>query len=330
MSRLIAILIPLLFIGCTPSETNFFYNEGLVFGTMYHFTYQSPRGIDYHDSIKARLKSFDFSLSTYNKASVISKINRNESVVVDSLFKHCFLRAQGVSEVTGGAFDITVAPLVNAWGFGFQKKSEITSHLIDSLLCLVGYETVALKDGVVVKENEKTMLTASAIAKGYGVDVVSEYLKSQGVKNFMVEIGGELRCGGVSSKNTRWRVGIDKPIDDPSVVNRELQEVVVISDLAMATSGNYRNFYLKDGKKYAHTIDPHTGYPVQHSLLSASVFAADCLTADAYATAFMVLGVEKSLEIVENSSFLEAYFIYDDGDGLKVVFTGKVEEWLLK
>ena len=205
--------------------------------------------------------------------------------------------------------------LVNAWGFGFKNREEITPGLIEELLRRTGYRKVSMADGVVHKEIPEIELDSNAIAKGFGVDVVAEFLAGKGCQNFMVEIGGEVAVRGRNPKGLLWGIGIDKPVEELSFQGRQLQTVVRLRDAAMATSGNYRNYYVKDGKKYAHTIDPKTGYPVQHSLLSASVIAPDCMTADAYATAFMVMGLEKAIEKVENDPALEAFFIYSDEEG---------------
>jgi thiamine biosynthesis lipoprotein len=319
----IFLLLTFIFIlnSCNEKQDKYQRNEGLIFGTTYHIIYEHTK--DIHDDIRKELVNFNKSLSTYENNSVISKVNRNEPVELDDYFIKCFKKAKEVSEKTDGAFDITVAPLVNAWGFGFSKKDSVSQQLVDSLLQYVGMDKVHLVDGRIEKKYPEIMLDASAIAKGYGVDVVADYLESKGVENYLVEIGGELRVKGKNAKGTAWRVGIDKPIDDPKVLHRELQEIIKLTSGALATSGNYRNFYIKDGKKYAHTIDPQTGYPVQHELLSASVYAPDCMTADAYATAFMVLGLDKAKEIVRKEPDLEAYFIYrsDDSDSLKIFYT---------
>jgi thiamine biosynthesis lipoprotein len=235
--------------------------------------------------------------------------------VLDLYFLATLKRGEEISRITDGAFDMTVAPLVNAWGFGFKNKLDPEMIPVDSLLEITGYTKVRIEDGKVIKDDPRIMFDASAIAKGYGVDVVADFLEQQGVTNYMVEIGGEIRAKGKNDKGRIWRVGIDKPIDDPSTMSREIQDVIQMENGALATSGNYRQFYIKDGKKYAHTIDPRIGYPVQHSLLSASVFAPDCMSADAYATSFMVLGLEESIVIVEKDSLLEAYFIYTDSLG---------------
>lgn len=226
--------------------------------------------------------------------------------------------AKHISEDTDGAFDITVAPLVNAWGFGFKNNTKPTDAAIDSLRQIVGYKKVSLVGKRIMKDDPRIMLDCSAIAKGYGSDVVARYLKAQGIKNFMVEIGGEIVTCGINPKRLPWAIGVEKPVDDTLATSKDLQTVLNITDIAMATSGNYRNFYYKDGKKYAHTIDPTTGRPVQHSILSATVLAKECAVADAYATSFMVMGLEKAKELLARHPELKAYIIYDDKGQNKV------------
>lgn len=326
------LLASLLLLACQPTKREYQFNEGYIWGTIYHIVYDSPNGNDLHEEIKIKMNEFDHSLSTYKPNSVISRVNNNDTtVVLDHYFKTVFNRSLEIAEITNGAFDMTIAPLANAWGFGFKNKLEPEDIPVDSLLQIVGYQKVKLINSKIVKEDPRIMFDPSAIAKGYGVDVVADFLESKGVSNYMVEIGGEIRVKGVSNKNRSWRVGIDRPIDDPEVRNREIQDILSLPNGAMATSGNYRQFYIKNGKKYAHTIDPKLGYPVQHSLLSASVIASDCMTADAYATAFMVLGFEKSKTIVENNPKLEAYFIYTDEAGnYKTYSTDKIKQMILK
>lgn len=288
--------------------------SGLIFGTMYSVTYQSKT--DLKSEIDSMLKVFDGSLSPFNDTATISRINRNEQVIADELFTTVFRRSMEISQATNGAFDITVAPLVNTWGFGFKQGRFPDSLMVDSLLQITGYQKVSMtEEGEVTKQDERMMLNCSAIAKGFAVDVIANLLKSKGVENMMVDIGGEVVVCGKNPHSKKWRIGINKPVDDSLATNQELQTVVEITDAAMATSGNYRNFYYNNGKKYAHTIDPHTGYPVQHSLLSATVVANDCMTADAYATAFMVMGVEKAMEMAESNPEIEAMFIYSDEEG---------------
>ncbi|MCZ4695867.1 FAD:protein FMN transferase [Ancylomarina euxinus] len=326
------VLTALVLFACQPTKKDYQYNEGYIWGTIYHIIYNNPKNVDFHDEIKAKMNEFDLSLSTYKPNSTISRVNNNDStVVLDHYFKTVFNRSIQISEVTNGAFDMTIAPLVNAWGFGFKNKLEPEDIPVDSLLQIVGFNKVKLLNNRIIKDDPRIMFDASAIAKGYGVDVVAAFLESKGISNYMVEIGGEIRVKGISNKKRSWRVGIDRPIDDPEVKNREIQDVLSLADGAMATSGNYRQFYIKNGKKYAHTIDPKQGYPVQHSLLSASVIAPDCMTADAYATAFMVLGLEKSITIVENDPNLDAYFIYTDEDGKYQTYSSdKIKEMILK
>ena len=307
--------------------------EGSVFHTIYHITYQGDR--DYHDEIKQLFKEFDGSLSMFNDTSIITRMNNcDTSVVANRYFRHVFTKAMEVSEATGGAFDITVAPLVNLWGFGFKNSDNVSQAAIDSILQFVGYKTVHLdEEGHLHKDDPRTIMDASSIAKGYMSDVVADFLRKQGVENYMVEIGGEVALNGVNPKGSRWSIGINKPTDDSTQVNSELQDILYMSEGGVATSGNYRNFYYKDGKKYAHTIDPHTGYPIQQDILSSTVIARDCMTADAYATAFMVLGKEKAMEVLAKDTTLMAYFIVDapdaDGNGgYEIVYSPALEQRL--
>ena len=293
-------------------------NSGMVFGTVYNITYECDS--DLHQAIKAELQKVDNSLSPFNDHSIITAINQNKDVAPDEMFLTVYNKAMEISRETSGAFDITVAPLVNAWGFGFKNGIQPNRHQVDSLRRLIGYEKIALKDGRIVKQLPGIMLDCSAIAKGFGSDVVADFLRQQGVTNFMVEIGGEIVTSGVNPQRLPWKIGVIKPTDDTLSVKSEILSVLNVTDLAMATSGNYRNFYYKGGKKYAHTIDPKTGYPVQHSLLSATVLAKDCATADAYATSFMVLGIDGAKKILERHPELMVYFIYADANGQNAVW----------
>lgn len=289
------------------------HDSGTVFGTIYHITYQSNDNLQ--AEIENELKKVDQSLSPFNETSIISHVNRNEKVEVDGMFTEVFNLAEKISQDTNGAFDITVAPMVNVWGFGFKKGVEPGKQVLDSIRALVGYHKVKLVGKHIVKQNPNIMLDCSAIAKGYGSDVVARFLKQRGIQNFMVEIGGEVVTCGNSEKRVPWRIGVNKPTDDSLSTNGELQTVLNVTDMAMATSGNYRNFYYKNGKKYAHTIDPKTGYPVQHNILSATVLAKECAIADAYATSFMVMGLDGAKKILEKHPELLAYLIYADAKG---------------
>ena len=292
---------------------------GTIFGTTYHITYQY--GDDLQQELEAKMKEVDASLSMFNKESTITHVNNNQATELSRMFVEVFQQAQKISEDTDGAFDITVGPLVNAWGFGFKNEQLPDKHAVDSLMAIIGYKKVSYDGKKIVKSDPRITLDCSAIAKGYGVDVVARLLEEKGVDNYMVEIGGEVRVRGTNPRGELWHVGINKPNDDPASINNDIEQVIQITQLAMATSGNYRNYYEKDGKKYAHTIDPHTGYPVQHSILSSTVLAQDCATADAYATAFMVLGMDEAKKVLKKHPELMAFFIYSDQNG-------EMNEWM--
>ena len=290
------------------------YAQGLVFGTRYNITYLY--NADLKQEIEQTLAGVDNALSMFNPESTISQVNNSEVIQVsDPLFLKVFRRAMEISDWTGGAFDITVAPAVNAWGFGFKHAQNIQQATIDSLLEITGYTRIHEKDGLIEKDDPRIMLDCSAIAKGFGSDMVADMLRAKGINDFMVEIGGEIVVSGHNPKGKLWNIGISKPVDDSLSVNNELQTVIPVTDIAIATSGNYRNFYMKDGRKYAHTIDPHTCMPVSHSLLSATVFAADCATADALATSMMVMGLDSAKALCARHPEIQAYLIYQAPDG---------------
>ncbi len=294
-------------------------DKGMVFGTVYSITYENTENLK--AEIEAVMDSVNNSLSPFNEESVITMVNKSkEGAEVDEMFSTVFRLAEKVSKDTEGAFDITVAPLVNLWGFGFKSGEMPTDAKVDSLLKFVGYEKVTLDGNKVSKTDERVMLDCSAIAKGYAVDAVARMLRSKGIDNFLVEIGGEIVASGHNRENKEWRIGVTKPTDDSLNVENELQTVLKLTDIAMATSGNYRNFYYRDGKKFAHTIDPKTGRPIQHSLLSATVIAKECAVADAYATSFMVMGMEKAQEVLKRHPDMMAYFIYSDEEGKNAVW----------
>lgn len=293
------------------------HDEGRIFGTTYHITYQSDDNLK--KEIEETLKAVDQEFSMFNPQSTVALINEGKRPTLSDDFLEVYQLAQQVNEESDGAFDITVAPLVNAWGFGFKNQQMPNNHQIDSLRRLVGMEHVSLagaKGSQYVRfQRPRMMLDFSAIAKGYGTDRVARLLMSHDVANFMVEIGGEVYAKGNSEKRLPWRIGVSKPVDDPDNDAQELETVLNVTNQAMATSGNYRNFYYKGGRKYAHTIDPKTGRPVQHSLLSATVLAPTCAEADAYATSFMVMGLDKARQVLERKKQLQAYFIYQNTQG---------------
>lgn len=285
-----------------------------IFGTMMNVTYTS--GEDLHDTIMSCLHGIDASLSMFNPKSTLSRINRGETDTLDTYLQAILPMAQSVSDATNGAFDITTAPLVNAWGFGFKHSQLPTASQVDSLRSMVNYKFLSWQDGRVIKENNDVVIDLSAIAKGFGTDMVAQLLNEHSVKDYMVEIGGEIVCRGNNPKGEAWRIGINRPVEDSTGTNNEIQAVIEVHDRAMATSGNYRNFYVTpDGRKLSHTINPTTGYPVQHSLLSSTVLAPTCAMADAFATSFMVIGIDSAIQVVEQHPELQVYFIYTDSMG---------------
>jgi thiamine biosynthesis lipoprotein len=289
--------------------------SGAAQGTSYHITYLAGPHANYREAIDSIFKKIDLSLSTYKPGSVISRMNQNDTAVLaDDYFSDVFTKSMEVSEKTKGLFDVTVAPVINAYGFGFTRKEKITQPLIDSLLRFVGYKKVKLADRKLVKERPQVMLDFNAIAQGYTVDVLSSFLESKGISNYLVEVGGELRAKGMKADDSYWNVGIEQP-EENSTDGASLNNLLIrIKEKSLATSGNYKKFYIEDGKKYAHIINPFTGYPARNNLLSATVIAGNCMTADAYATVFMVMGLEKAKQfLAENKNLgLEVLFIYDE------------------
>lgn len=301
-----------------PKDKEYQHRDGLVFGTVYSITYSNSNNQDLSQQITDALDAVNNSLSMFNKESVISKINNNQPVVLDSLFLTVWEKGQYVSRCTDGAFDMTVAPLVDLWGFGLKNREKVESVAVDSVRQYVGYELAVLTDGVISKTYPEMRIDAGAIAKGYACDVVADTLEAYGCTDFCIEIGGELVVKGVNPKGANWHIAINKPLEDSLCLNREIQDVIELTNCGMATSGNYRNYYEMDGKKYSHTIDPRTGYPVQHSLLSATIVAPDCMTADAWATACMVGGLENAKVWVKDNPEIKGYFIYEEDGVLKV------------
>ena len=291
----------------------FQYNEGTIFGTLYHAKYLYNK--DLKAELEAELQKVDASLSMFNPQSTISRINRGETDEADEMLSEVLGLSFTINNATAGAFDPTVAPLVNAWGFGFKNGQMPDSAQVDTLRALVGLSTIHLKNGRLTKDNPQSILDFSAIAKGYGVDRAAQVLRNLGIQHFMVEIGGEVVTEGVNEKGEPWRIGINKPDDDSTSTNTELQDIIALSGKAIATSGNYRNYYISGGRKIAHTINPRTGYPAQQDILSSTVMAPSCAEADAFATAFMVLGLEGAKHVLERQPQLQAYFIYSDEQG---------------
>lgn len=308
-------------------------NRGMIFGTVYNIKYQYKK--DIQTDIENELKRFELSLSPFNKQSIIARINNNDpDVKVDKWFTTVFNKSKEIYELSEGYFDPTVSPLINAWGFGFEKSDSVTQDLIDSLLLFVGMDKITLdKQGRIIKSDPRIKLDFSAIAKGYGCDVVGTYLKKKGIRNFMVEIGGEVVAQGVNPSGNCWRLGIRIPKEEERIEPVRWIEKISLCNAAMATSGNYLNYRIKDGKKFAHTINPKDGKPIQRTLLSATVLSDDCITADALATTFMVIGLEKALEIAESLPDVEAYFISaneTDTTGYIISTTSGIKKYIVQ
>jgi len=307
--------IALLFFSCQRKQPQLVSIQGVVFGTYYSIKYYSTKGEVFQEEIDSLFNHFNESMSYYIPHSLISRVNNNETQVVDDYFKVVYNKSLKIFNETNGAFDPTVSPLVNAWGFGFSKKAEVTTQKIDSLLYLIGLNRTRLEDNLIIKDDPRIQFDFNAIAKGYAADVIGHFLETKRITDYMVEIGGDLTTRGKKPDGSKWRIGLEKPasqIDDP----QQWDYFVEMENMAVATSGNYRRYYEQGGQRYSHTIDPFTGYPVNHNLLSVSVFAKDGISADGYATAFMVMGFEKSKNFVESHPDLEAFFIFSEGAGI--------------
>lgn len=302
------------------SQQNPIFIQGNAQGTTYHITYIDIKNRNLQPKIEKILRDFDLSVSTYIPNSIISKVNSNvENVKLDTYFITCFNKAKEVWKNTNGAFDPTVYPIVNAWGFGPGKKLQIEKQKIDSMMQFVGFDLIEIKGKKIIKKDPRVALDFNAFAQGYSVDVVSDFLISKGINSFVVEIGGEVYANGRNSNGENWTVGIEKPIDNKEEVN-PLKAIAKLDNLAVATSGNYRRFVIEKGVKYAHHIDPKTGYPTKNNLLSASVFSKECITSDANATGILVMGLEKAKLFLANQTELQAYLIYSDESGNYQIF----------
>ena len=301
-----------------PSEV-YYRNEGKVFGTYYNIRYEASS--DLHDSIQAALQAFDNSLSMFNPRSTLSAVNANRDTVTDTYLEAMWTEAQAVYDLSGGAFDITVAPLVKAFGFGRKSDqlSAISPQTIDSIRQFVGFDKVQLIDHRIVKSDPRVQIDGGAVAKGQACDVIAAVLHSHGAENYLVDIGGEVVCKGVNDKGEPWHIGITKPNLNNEGAQDGLQEILALRDGSMATSGNYRNYYYDGATRRSHTIDPRTGYPVQHSLLSATVVSSSCMRADALATACMVTGEKEALDLIARAQDAACYLIVADGDSLTVI-----------
>ena len=312
MKRILYLLLfCILFVSCKQTYQE---EKGTIFRTYYQIKYQYSSSLA--KKINAEFEAFDLSLNPFNPNSILSKVNRNEAVDVDQWFTVVFNKAMEVSEQSNGLFDVTAAPLINMWGFGFEHYDDISPAIIDSLKTFIGYRKVRLEGRRVVKNDPRIQLSFSAIAKGYACDVIAKLLEREGVKDYLVDIGGEVAAKGKNASGECWRIGINEPEDENTYMRNTYKDIVQLCEKSgLATSGDYRNFYIKDGKKFAHTINPITGYPAEQNILSATIVAPDCMTADAYATVFMVMGLEVACRFAEQIPEIEYYIIYIGDNG---------------
>lgn len=315
MKKLLFALLILVSISCKQKqkESQLVKLSGPVFGTGFNIQYADNENSDYSKEIDSLFNDINKSLSTYIPDSDISKLNRNEISEVDHYFVEVFNTSKSIYLETEGVFDPTIGNVVNAWNFGAETNKFLTdSTTIDSLMQFVGFNKIKLTNNTISKP-VSTYLEFNAIAKGYGVDVIGEFLESKKITNYLVEIGGEIRVKGKNiEKGSPWKVGLDEPRFDGK---QSVFKALKLKNEAMATSGTYRKFKMdENGNRYAHIIDTKTGYPTKTNILSVSVKAADCMTADAYATAFQAMGIEKVAKFLESHPELKAYFIYEDND----------------
>ena len=311
-------------------KAQYFHNEGRVFGTYYNIRYEATN--DLEDSIQAAFNAFDNSLSLFNPHSILSAVNENRDTTTNALFETMWAEAEKVYSLSGGAFDVTVAPLVKAFGFGRKSDqfSAISSQTIDSLRAFVGFDKVQLIDHHIIKSDPRIQIDGGAVAKGQACDMIASLLRSQGCENYLVDIGGEVVAHGLNTKGEPWHVGITKPNLNNEGAQDELQDILAVTDICMATSGNYRNYYYEGSERRSHTIDPRTGYPVQHSVLSATVVSSSCMRADALATACMVLGAEQAIDMINRAEDAACYLIVAKNDSLTVISSQNWAEFIKK
>jgi len=302
--------------ACSP-QPEYAELNGLTQGTTYHIVVEKTPGLDVmalRQDVEQLFAEIDNSLSIYNDSSVISDINANRSDMTDTLFREVFRASMQVSSESGGLFDITIGPLVKAWGFGPDAMKRFDPSMLDSLLALVGMDKVRLEGERLIKSDPDMLIDVNAIAQGYTVDLAVDLIVSRGIRQCLVEVGGEVRTFG-DKHGMGWKVGIDTPADGNYTPGAEIQARIRLDNQALATSGNYRKFYVENGVKYSHTIDPRTGSPVRHTLLSATIIAPTGAVADAWATACLVGGKDTAIAFIEKYDFLEGYLIYSDESG---------------
>lgn len=305
----------------THQRKRYWADAGMVWNTEYHMNYETK--VHLTDSIQAVLNSIDMSASPYNANSLITRVNNNQAEVLDEILRKLYLTSVDINKASEGAYDPTVMPLVNAWGFGYKKGQLPTDEQIDSILQFVGISKTQLNGQRLIKEDPRIQLDFSSIAKGLACDEMGRMFERAGASNYMIEIGGEVLAHGVNSRGTDWHISIDLPLDEDSTVNHQSALVVAITDEAVATSGNYRKFKMINGQKVSHIIDPLTGRSCTSNLLSVTIIANDCMTADAWATACMVMGLERVQRMMKERTDLGVMTISSDDNGNYVVWSNQ-------
>lgn len=320
-----AILI-LLFTQCTQTS-EYKVIDGFTQGTTYHIVYEYNHNDSLNYLVDSILAKIDTSMSVYNSSSVVSRINRGEDSLADSLFIEVFNKSAEINKISEGAFDISGGPLFEVWGFGAGEKKEVTPSMVDSIRQFVGMDKVRLEGNKVIKSDKRVALNFNAIAQGFTSDVIAAEFNKRGINNYLIEVGGEIFCKGKNASGNLWSVGIDKPEEGNNIPGESIEGVIMLSDKGLATSGNYRKFIEENGEKYSHTIDPRIGYPVKNTILSATVIAQDAMTADALATFFMVVGMDKTKEYLAAHPELDAFIVFSE-DGKFSIY--KTEGVILK
>ena len=320
-----AVILILLFMTSCSKKIEYKTIDGFAQGTTYHIVYSYKGGDTLNSLVTEILERIDSSVSVYKPESIISRINRNEETVPDSLFINVFNRSREFYDLSGGSFDISAAPLFDVWGFGAKERIEVTQQMIDSILAFVGMDKVWLENGVVKKSDPRVTLNMNAIAQGYTSDVIAAEFDKRGVENYLIEVGGEIFCKGLNPKGKEWSVAIDKPVEGNMIQGEQIQDILNLSNRGLATSGNYRKFFKEGDKVFSHTIDPKTGFPAKQNLLSTTIIAKDAMTADAYATYFMVVGLDKAKEILALNPDIDAYLVYGENGEFRVFSTPGIE-----
>ena len=311
--KYLSIISLLVFVSCKNYEYQKY--QGFAQGTSYNITLENNTGVNYNKAIDSILIDFNKTFSLYDSTSLICRINRNDSNAgLNEQFINVFNLSQSISKISDGLFDITVNPLVKAWGFGTKDTTEFDTTAIAEILKYTGYRKINLQNNQLIKNDPRIEINMNAIAQGYSCDVMAAYFDQEGLDNYLIEIGGEVRAKGKNSRGIWWNLGIDRPEEGNFIPGSNMQAIISLQNASVATSGNYRKFIEINGKKFSHTLNPITGHPVQHSILSATIVASDCATADAVATACMASGLDKAIKIVENMN-LNALFVYAAPDG---------------